>query len=303
MTYLELKRKTPEQRLAVVNAFLEAYGSIEAHERVAWARGVKERLEAGEEPAPWIEEFVEPASGLTFVRIPAGSFNQGCVSGDKKCDSDETPASRMELRTFSLGKTEVTARAYAKCAEAGVCSAKAESRDSDMGICNWKNGRLGHPMNCLTWDEARTFCGWIGGRLPTATEWEYAAKAGRDIIHPWGNEPVDGTRANYCDKNCPSALTRQEHVDFQLKGKITFGDSDGWAGTAPVGKYPRGANGWGLLDMAGNVWEMTESDYDQDRKEMRGGGWTGTPQTLRASYRNMRTPTYWYDFIGFRCAL
>ena len=213
---------------------------------------------------------VEPKSGLEFVHIPGGSFHYGCEPQDTQCDNDEKPGRTVSLSTFWLGKTDVTVEAYRKCVTAGACSAA----NTDNDKCNYGK-RATHPVNCLDWSQARTFCEWAGGRLPTAEEWEYAAKSGESRIYPWGDQAPNGQLAKY------------ESSD----------------GTAPAGSYAAGASKWGLLDMAGNVWQWTASDFDSSNKEIRGGCWNDPPQSLRASYRRRLAPADRYSSLGFRCGL
>lgn len=125
-----------------------------------------------------------------------------------------------------------------------------------MNRCAWKNGLLSHPINCVTWEEAAAFCTWVGGRLPTPTEWEYAATSGDpEKQYPWGESPPDGSHANYCNVNCPKALGKdgKNLETWEKRGWIDRTQNDGWAATSPVGTYPAGATPWGLLDMAGNL--------------------------------------------------
>ena len=245
----------------------------------------------------------DPKTGITWLWVPAGTFSFGCVDGDRECDSDEQkPAVKTQVEGFWLAKTETTVAQYAACAAAGECSTEPRGQDTEVKACNWKNGRITHPMNCLSWSEALSFCQWAGGRLPAATEWEYAAKAGRDVIFPWGNARPDGVRANYCDKNCPAALTDDQKKLWAESSWVALQVDDGWAATAPAGSFPAGANRWGLLDMAGNVWEWTDTDYDAQKKEQRGGSWYDTPLNLRASFRIRRVPTVRNFSFGFLCA-
>ncbi|AKU90074.1 formylglycine-generating enzyme family protein [Vulgatibacter incomptus] len=227
------------------------------------------------EPGP---EYVEPKSELAFVRIPGGTFMQGCATGDADCFDYEKPPQLMEVGAFSMGKTQVTVVAFSRCVESGVC------KGQDVGtspMCNWKasgsTGREKHPVNCVDFNTATAFCGWIGGRLPTATEWEYAAKSGEDVIYPWGNEQPSSSLANYAG-----------------------------GGTTPVDRFPAGATKWGLFDMAGNVAEWTSSDFRPSEfvpwaKEMRGGSWSATPSGLRASGRGTGDPQDRQTVSGFRC--
>jgi formylglycine-generating enzyme required for sulfatase activity len=192
--------------------------------------------------------------------------------------------------------SEVTVVAYEACAKAGACSAVAQKIDGPTKQCNWPNARRNHPMNCVAFSEAADFCQWIGGRLPASREWEYAAKSGGSTIYPWGEGPLTGRRANFCDRNCPAALSALTREKYEDNAWITRAVDDGYAGTAPVGSYPDGATPWGLLDMAGNVSEWTAT------KENRGGSWTNVPQALRTSTRFELDPSAWSDTLGFRCA-
>ncbi|MBL8922756.1 MAG: SUMF1/EgtB/PvdO family nonheme iron enzyme [Myxococcaceae bacterium] len=243
---------------------------------------------------------VDPRTGITWVWMPPGTFAQGCVPGDGECDQDEKPARTQTVTGFWMAKTETTVKQFEQCAQAGVCAANLREQDTAQKTCNWKNGRAAHPMNCLNWEEAGAYCRWAGGRLPTATEWEYAAKSGRPTIFPWGDARPDGRLANFCDRKCPEALANPKK--WEENGWVSRQVDDGYAGTAPVGSYSAGVSGWGLLDMAGNVWEWTASDYDAKTKELRGGGWGYTPISLRSSYRDRVAPSLRDDNGGFRCA-
>jgi formylglycine-generating enzyme required for sulfatase activity len=210
-------------------------------------------------------------AGAGMIAIPGGTFNYGCEPGDGGCYDNEKPGKSVTVQAFSMGKTDVTVEAYAKCVSAGKCS-----EPNTGGLCTWGvSGKEQHPVNCLDWNQAKTFCEWAGGRLPTAEEWEYAAKGGESRVYPWGN-------------NEPSASLAK------------FGPSDG---TAPVGSYPAGATKHGLLDMAGNVWQWTASNYDANTKEVRGGSWVDDPRNLRASDRDRYAPADRNNDVGARCAL
>jgi formylglycine-generating enzyme required for sulfatase activity len=242
---------------------------------------------------------LEGKSGLNFVKVFDGSGHLGCASADSACVANEKPARELGIGGFWIGQTEVTVAAYAACAKARVCAKQPEKRDvKETYTCNWHNRRHKHPMNCIKWDEAAQFCSWIGGRLPTAMEWEYAARSGEDVIYPWGNDPVTGTRANLCDKNCQRALVSKSRI------KPDLSLDDGWAGTSPVGSYKDGASRWGLQDMAGNVAEWTASTLEgTNEKEIRGGSWASPARDLRSSRRSSAAPQKVEASLGFRCAL
>ncbi len=247
---------------------------------------------------------VEPKSGLEFIRIPAGMIPS---LGD--VGAPPTSSGKDAINSLWFGKTDVTVAAYKACAFAGACSPAAETRDEGPQRCNWKNQRMDHPMNCVSWAESGQFCKWIGGRLPSTAEWEYAATSGRPgQKYPWGDSPVDGKHADYCDVNCAKALgtvpSDGKNLDRWNKvGWIDRSQDDGWATTAPVGTYPQGATAWGLLDMAGNVWQWTSTESGDGKREVRGGSWDNAPASLVTS-RRLPWPEGATDSgMGFRCVL
>lgn len=210
----------------------------------------------------------------------------GCVTGDRHCNprAEARPPVKRQVEPFWLARTETTIGQYQRCADAGACSKLTQAHPRThalvFGKCARVSGRPQAPMDCVTWEEAGAFCAWAGGRLPSASEWEYAARSGRDVVYPWGNEPPDGSRGR-------------------------FGKSDG--GPVDVGAYP--PTTWGLHDMAGNVSEWTSSAYfgpgrpeDVGAKETRGGSYTSKRDSLGAARRSELLPFMQRPWIGFRCA-
>lgn len=239
----------------------------------------------------------EPKLGLEFVFIPDGTSWEGCEPQDEQCMGDEFPGAMVSVKGFWIEKTEVPVSAYEKCVAAGACTPPNFGGPS----CNFTR-RPTHPVNCMDWYQADAFCKWIGGRLPTASEWEYAAKSGESRVFPWGNEPVSGKYLDYCDKKCPEAFSPQDKARLASLNWIDTTQDDGWAGTAPCGSYPAGATAWGVLDMAGNICEWTSTPY-RDGMEVRGGTFGDPPLFQRASDRNSDPKDMRGDGMGVRCAL
>jgi formylglycine-generating enzyme required for sulfatase activity len=246
----------------------EGYSDASADLEVAAGKALPVKLALARETRPQEgKSRIEPKSGLGFIAIPAGTFR---FQGKDK----------VSIKAFALGETAVTVAAYAKCVTAGACS------EPEIGsACNWKTDRNDHPINCVDWNQAKAFCGWIGGRLPTDEEREYVASGGSEgRTYPWGNEEP-GARACWDG----------EGSDLGKGNRKT---------TCPVGSHKAGDSKWGLHDLAGNVWEWTSSDYDSSHKVIRGGSWPyNHAADLRASYRGDFAPTYRYNGIGFRCGL
>jgi len=242
---------------------------------------------------------VRPTDGMTMVYVPGGEFTMG-TPGNPDAGSHS-----VLLDSFWIDQTEITNGQYGACVTARACSAPT--------TCSWGEptyedaAKADHPVICVTWQAARFYCDWAGGRLPTEAEWEYAARGPDAHIYPWGNE-FDGTRLNSCDINCP-------HDDH----KVTDYD-DGHAQTAPVGSYPSGASWCGVLDMAGNVWEwvadwhgpypatqQTNPTGPQSGSErlVRGGSWYDSNEVgfFRADGRHPYDPRADIYLIGFRCVV
>lgn len=183
------------------------------------------------------------------------------------------------LGAFYLEKTEVTMDAYRLCVDAGACVAPRVSHP----FCNAKwTDRGNHPVNCVDWNDASAYCAFVKKRLPTESEWEYAAMNGAEHQRfSWGNEDPDEHRACY------------NHA----------------GGTCPVATFAPGA--FGLYDISGNVWEWTSSYFapypdeatNGSWKVYRGGSWSRRfPKWLRNQNRNRYRLDEWSAALGIRCA-
>jgi hypothetical protein len=216
------------------------------------------------------------------------------------------------IEDYCLDITEVTVRSYRSCVDAGQCEPasrtvwwpKIEDRERDAAseLCTWGvDDRADHPVNCVTWAQARSFCQWRGARLPRDIEWTWAAIGGADgRTYPWGDAPVTAARVNACGTECRAWFERRE----VQRPRVTYDADDGWAGTAIVGSYPAGRSRWGPVDMAGNVAEWTaDTARSLGRRRVRGGSfWVQRPAWLSRTDTAAEPPQRRDAVIGFRCA-
>jgi formylglycine-generating enzyme required for sulfatase activity len=246
------------------------------------------------EPSP-------PPPGM--LAVPAGTFTMGTDDG---ADA-EKPTHKVEIsKPFFIDKTEVTVTAYRACVDAGKCTAPSVHRP-DIGedevlkftpMCNYGTpGRDDHPVNCVDLGQAAAFCDFVGKRLPTEAEWEYAARGTDDRKYPWGNEEPGCERAvvSGCKKPPP-----------------------GKAGTMEVGSFPVSKSPFGAMDMAGNVWEWVWDGYDPKAYAshaavdpavdpggrygiLRGGSWDFAATRLTSTYRQKFEAKAGHVSTGFRC--
>ena len=213
---------------------------------------------------------INPIDGLTYVYIPPGRFRMGCSPGDSECDKDEFPQHEVQItKGFWLGQTEVTNEAY-------------DRFQKTTGSADQKQ----LPKVEISWDDARKFCEWSGGGLPTEAQWEYAARAGTTTPR-YG--PLDAVAWHFSNSN---------------------------GQTHPVAsKTP---NAWRLYDMLGNVWEWTQDWFQStypagepqvdppgpktgEYRVLRGGAWNILPFDARSSVRLNLQPSFRSYGIGFRC--
>lgn len=265
-------------------------------DRVLWEGERKRIALAGQENISG--ERIGAPEGM--ILIPAGDYIAGldpnvgyeeCKKYAKSCEREwylhEGPEHEVWVDAFYMDKYEVTQIEFEKV------MGKNPSK--------YKGDNL--PVERVLWNEAQEYCEKVGKRLPTEAEWEKAAKGGGNTLYTWGNEVVSGM-ANFCDVNC-KAYFRAEQFD------------DGFKGTAPVGSYP--PNGYGLHDMAGNVWEWVSDWLDKNyyknaprknpkgppkgmKKVLRGGSWGNNASAMRSSTRSWAHNNR-VSRRGFRCAL
>ena len=192
------------------------------------------------------------------------------------------------IKLFWMDATEVTVGQFKKfVAEAKHLSPGVTPRGNLWWKINKYSPTDNHPMIYVSWSDARAYAAWAGKRLPTESEWEFAARGGLEgKRYPWGND---------------DSLAR----DYANYGGT--GSRDKWRYTSPVGSFK--PNGYGLHDMAGNVWEWCQGwgDSDPNYKVMRGGSWLSKTllyaDSLRVVSRKDSSAFNRYDNLGFRCVL
>ena len=225
-----------------------------------------------------------------MVKIPSGSFRMGSTYS-----TDEKPVHSVKLSAFKMMSKEVTFNQYDAYARA-----VGKSKPKDNGF-----GRGNRPVIHVTWQNARNFAKWVSKqtgtrfRLPTESEWEYAARAGSRSKYSWGNS-VSCSKAQYSG-------TKSSGCYYKNDGVLN--------GTARVGSYS--SNDFGLYDMHGNVWEWTQDCYNDNYKGapkngsawltgncnkriVRGGGWTSNHKGIRVANRRPETATNKKYKFGFR---
>jgi formylglycine-generating enzyme required for sulfatase activity len=224
--------------------------------------------------------------------IDKGTFQMGCVPA-APCEPAENPRHEVRItKSFWTAVTDVTVKSYLRFLAANKTYRKPDrpfwSRERD-----WSEF---HPVVNVSWDDAQAYCRWVGGRLPTEAEWEYAARAGKDSEAYPLNSENSRDKANFYGKQ----------------------GNDVYQYTSPVKSFD--PNAWGLFDISGNVWQWTADWYDPayfssspvddpqgpaagKERVIRGGSFSSDPtKHLRISYRGKLSPKG-ADNVGFRCIL
>lgn len=272
----------------------EADEARQAREREAAQRAAAEAAKPAEPPddAPGAPDGMEylgrnPQGGDEYRNLKDASTMVLIPAGDflmggGDVDGGAGPPRRVRLRSYLLDKTEVTWGQYGT-----FCRATGRARPAApaWGIDDR------HPVVNVTWHDAAAYCAWAGKRLPTEAEWEKGARGADGRTFPWGNTWAP-ERAN---------------ADDRLKR------------TSPVGSLPAGASPWGLMDLAGNVWEWCADGYAEAapragagrereaagpprERVLRGGSWAAMPLNARCAARFSSEPTARIDSCGFRGA-
>ena len=239
--------------------------------------------------------MISEKDGMMLRYVPAGEFDMGSEQYD-----DEKPIHTVYLDAYWIDQTEVTNAMYAKCVSAGDCGEPSDSsshaHDSYYGNSEFND----YPVMYVSWEDANDYCAWAERRLPTEAEWEKAARGGLDgKTYPWGDD------APVCEYDAVNGA----------KFDNDAGCND--TGTEKVASYS--PNGYGIYDMAGNLWEWVADWYGSDyyanssssnpfgpdtgfSRVLRGGSWSYYGNVLRSALRDGNYPTVTYLDVGFRCS-
>ena len=257
-----------------------AVGSCLAFALAVWLTGCHSEAPSCGGPPASVQDG--PDHGMKLV--PAGAFWRGCdPSFDSACERNENPGACVTLSTFEIDETEVTQEQYEACVSAGACA---------VPIGRYDPVQLPHrPVVQVTWDQAGIYCGWAGKRVPTAAEWEKAARGPVPREYPWGSTAPDCTKTNY----------------------LGCGNDSRDVGMTAVDTSP-----YGVRDMAGNVEEWLGDWYEDNYyrtgplvdppgpltgvfRTIGGAGWNDEAKWLRVSRRDAVEPTVANDVLGIRC--
>lgn len=255
----------------------------------------------------------------SFTVLPTGRYKQG--STDSNASSTAKPSHLVAIsHPFAMSTNAVTVDEY----RAFVTATGRDMRGCDTYDGRWKHQPKNnwespgfeqsgtHPVTCASWIDAKAYAQWLSEqtghhyRLPSASEWEYAARAGSEAVQPW--------RANGSDA-CANANVADLSAAHRYPGWAAFACDDGYVFTAPVGSFR--ANAFGLNDMLGNVFQWTEdcwnanyqnapidgsarADGNCSEHELRGGSWFSSPGYVRADYRNHFAANYRASSVGIR---
>jgi formylglycine-generating enzyme required for sulfatase activity len=247
-------------------------------------------------PAAETQKARWSALGIEWVPLKAGQFKMGTLKGDPT----ERPPHGVQVASFNMMKTEVTARQYWRCVQAKACSPISEREGCVILSPNETTA-----LNCVTWAQASAFARWIGARLPTEIEWEFAARGEAGRRFPWGEDRASCAHLNYKDERGQEGCGR--------------------AGPRAPCEHPLGISVEGICDLSGNVWEWVEDDWHRDYinapvqgawcdgdcatsssrtyKVYRGGSWYHDWRQARGSSRSAALAKTQSVGVGFRCAL
>jgi formylglycine-generating enzyme required for sulfatase activity len=272
-------------------------------------------------PVRELPKILTAKDGKEMLLVPEGEFEMGSTpkeaddayqlgrqyysAAQKSMFEVELPRHQVWLEAFYMDRYEVTVGEYTAFLRA--TGRQGLPDDVATYVAMYASGAQ-YPVVGVSWDEAEAYCRWAGKQLPTEAQWEKAARGTDGRQYPWGNAPIDGRHANYCDSQCIGEEWRDTH------------QNDGYQYTAPVGSYSSGQSPYGIEDLAGNALEWVQDWYTDDYyrrspnrnpvnntptglRVLRGGGWRYPPPVLRTTFRFKSEPDVRGPARGFRCVV
>jgi formylglycine-generating enzyme required for sulfatase activity/prolipoprotein diacylglyceryltransferase len=255
-------------------------------------------LVQGSDDAPLIRagafEMGSDADDVQFAVNLCRAYTDDVDACQPEVFTDEQPRHHVWVGAYRIDRTEVSRRAYLRCVQNGVCMPpRVADLDARVALPE-------HPVTGVTWSDAQRYCEWLGGRLPSEAEWERAARGSSARRFPWGSS----WNARVANHGVAGPGGEQP---------------DGFLHAAPVDAFPDGKSPYGMLNMAGNVWEMTADRYDHEyyarservaprgpatgnERVIRGGSWRSVPHLLRVTQRAALAENEARPDVGFRCA-
>ncbi|MEI7988831.1 MAG: SUMF1/EgtB/PvdO family nonheme iron enzyme [Chloroflexota bacterium] len=279
------------------------------------------------------QTWISPIDNMTLVCVPAGEFIMGAANDDKVATENEKPSHKVYLDAYWIDRTPVTNAMFGKFVKERQYKTWAEKRHSsyvysedenvvweDLKGADWThpwgpNSNIienqQHPVIHVQYVDANAYCEWANRSLPTEAEWEKAARGTDERKYPWGNSDVTGKLTNLADRNLPHVAWTNKEID------------DGYKYTSPVGSYPDGESPYGVLDMAGNVWNLVHDWMDisyykhspennpqgpptigeKQISVIRGSSWYGSAWEARSVHRVQPDPNKSSVVVGFRCGV
>ena len=236
------------------------------------------------------KEYRNEKDGTVLGYIRPAEFTMG------SSEFEEAPPHQVALDDYLIAKSPVTNVQYRRfCQATGHPEPRQMNEGEGHSHYFWDPRYDHHPVLGVTWDDAKAYCDRADLELPTEAQWEHAARGRDQRKYPWGDEEPAEDRANY-----------------KTGGPTKY--------TQPVDSHPKGESPFGILDMAGNVWEWCADWYDvaayarcddgernprgptdpHTYRVVRGGSWNFQSGYLRAAQRNWGLPTQRYQHVGFR---
>jgi formylglycine-generating enzyme required for sulfatase activity len=237
--------------------------------------------------------IVSEKDSMTMVFVPAGEFIMGSESYD-----DEKPIHKVTLDAYWIDQTEVTNAMYSICVSKGKCTLP-KNNYFGLNKIYYGNGEYDNfPVVNVDWKQAKAYCKWAGGDLPTEAQWEKAARGEDGRLYPWGDTSPTCKLLNF--------------------DGVNIGSCKGY--TTAVKSYESDRSIYGVYDMAGNVLEWVNDWYENsyysasptsnptgpssgDGRVLRGGSWADTAASARIASRIRNAPGIFNTAYGFRCVM